>query len=463
MTSDEDYYDDECPITLEPLKDMPYPPFPLTSLNSTAKHYFDGAALATFIVSQGAFTNPLTREPLKYEDCVKLDEYLDEYVFNGHKYSQAERLSVREAWLLRESIKVKVTSSGDEYDENRENQRRREEVLRNEASVALRGLFVFGHERSRRIRSNHSDDNPVSQTTTLPSTSYAGGFNLHHNPDSSLSHSWGLGSSSNQEGLLIIDDDEAAHEAADFAAWREMQDEFPFLGETWTSTSLPSQCDQNNDMPSPILDTVRQTANLTIQEDNQKKEATEKARQRYFLEALERKRRRIDARRKAKEDTAKVLAGNMEAEAVKQSAREEIDRWLSRKWNEWETNALEIETKQKKNECIASTAKESCKVETMSHESPASLQKQLTEEEKAAKAAAKKKAKRQKAKERAKEKKQLEKLEREKKERAVALQKKKESSDTKCAHCGGGVLGSGFDKFDKKYCSTKCARSGSKC
>ncbi len=459
MSSDEDYYDDECPITLEPLKDLPYPPFPLTSLNSSSKHYFDGAALATFIVSQGAFTNPLTRESLQYDDCVKLDEYLDEHVFNGHNYSQSERISVREAWLLRESIKVKVTSSGDGYDIDRENQRRREEVLRNEASIALRGLFVFGHERSR--RRNQNDDNIVSQTA-LRSTAYAGGFNLHHNPDSSLTHSWGLASSSSQKGLLIIDDDEAAHEAADIAAWREVQDEFPFLGETRTSTSLPSPCDQNHGMPSQILDTVRQTANLTIQEDKQKEEAAEKARQRYFLEALERKRQRIDARRKAKEDTAKALAGSMEAEAVKQSAREEIDRWLSQKWNEWETNALEFETKQKSNDCKASTAKELCKAETMSHESPAFVQKQLTEEEKAAKAAAKRRAKRQKAKERAKEKKQLEKLEREKKERAVALQKKKESSDTKCAQCGGGVLGSGFDKFDKKYCSTKCARSGSK-
>jgi len=457
MSSDDDYYDGECPITLEPLKDLPYPPFSLTSFNSSTKHYFDGAALATFIVSQGAFTNPLTREPLKYEDCVKLDDYLDEYVFNGHDYSQSERISVREAWSLRESIKVKVTPSGDGYDENRENQLRREEVLRNEASVALRGLFVFGHERSR--RRNQSDDNVVSQT--LPSIAYAGGFNLYHNPDSSLTHSWGLGSSCNQEGLLIIDDDEAAHEAADIATCRRVQDEFPFLGETRTST-LPIPCDQNNDMPSQILATVRQTANLTIKEDKQKEEATKKARQRYFLEALERKRRRIDARRKAKEDAAKLLSGNMEAETVKQSAREEIDRWLSQKWNEWETNALEIEsTKQKTNDCLASTDDEQCEVKIITHES-SPQKKLLTEEEKAAKAAAKKKAKRQKARERAKEKKQIEKLEREKKERAVALQKKKESSDTKCAHCGGGVLGSGFDKFDKKYCSTKCARSGSK-
>jgi len=455
--SSSDYYDDECPITLEPLKDLPYPPFLLASSNRT-KHYFDGAALATYIVAQGAFTNPLTREPLKYEDCVLLDEYLDEYVFNGHNYSQSQRISVREAWSLRESIKVKVTSSGDGYDEN---QRRREEVLRNEASVALRGLFVFGHERRRRNQNdNNSYDPETLDSQTLPRT--VGGFNLYHNPDSSLAHSWGLGSTSNQEGLLIIDDDEAAHEAADVAAWREVQDEFPTLGETRTTPTLPTSCDQNDDMPSQILATVRHTAELVIKEEKEKEEAAEKARQRYFLEALERKRRRIDARRKAKGEIAKVLVDDKKAEAVKLSARDEIDRWLSQKWNEWETHSLEIKTKQKTNDCAVSTADEPYDMESSQKCSPTLQKNELTEEEKAAKAAAKKKAKRQKAKERAKEKKQIEKLEREKKERAMALRKEKESSSIKCAHCGEGVLGFGYDKFDKKYCSTKCARSGSK-
>ena len=449
-SSSADYsYDDECPITLEPLKDLPYPPFLLASSNST-KHYFDGAALAAFIVSQGAFTNPLTREPLKYEDCVLLDEYLDEYVFNGSNYSKSEKISVREAFSLRESIKAKVTSSG-------ENEHLRAEALRNEASVALRGLFVFGHERSR--RRSKSDDNVNSQI--LPRT--AGGFNLYHNPDSSLSHSWGLGSTNNQEGLLIIDDDEAAHEAADIAAWREVQDEFPFLGGIRPST-LPTPCDQSNNMPSQILATVRHTADITIKEQREKEDAAEKARQRYFLEALERKRRRIDARRKAKGDIAKVLVDNKKAEAVQNSARAEIDRWLSQKWNEWETNTLEIERKQKTSDDAVSTSNEPCEVEISQKRSPTleAQRSELTEEEKAAKAAAKKKAKRQKAKERAKEKKQLEKLERAKKERAMALQREKENSSTKCAHCGRGILGSGFDKFDKKYCSTKCARSASK-
>ncbi len=458
ISSLSDYYDEECPITLEPLKDLPYPPFVLSSNGS--KHYFDGAALATYIVSQGSFTNPLTREALKYEDCVLLDEYLDEYVFNGRNYSHSERISVREAWSLRESIKVKVTS-GDGYDDS---QRRREEVLRNEASVALRGLFVFGHERRRRRHNNNASSNETTtDSQTLPRT--AGGFNLYHNPDSSLNHSWGLGSTSNQEGLLIIDDDEAAHEAADIAAWREVQEEFPILNQTAaTLPTAPFGQNDQSDMPSQILATVRRTADLTMKEEKEKEELMERARQRHFLEALERKRQRIEARRKAKGDTANALVSNKKAEAVKKSAREEIDRWLNQKWNEWEmeTAALEIETTQRTNFAISTADETSCELESTQMSSPTPQQHSvLTEDEKAAKAAAKKKAKRQKAKERAREKKQIEKVEQQKKERAMALQKEKESSSTKCDACGEGILGCGFERFDKKYCSTKCARSGS--
>ena len=453
--SPSDYNDEECPITLEPLKDLPYPPFELSSSHRT-KHYFDGAALATYIVSQGTFTNPLTRSPLKYEDCVLLDEYLDEYVFNGHNYSHSERISVREAWSLRESIKVKVTR-GEGYDEN---QRRREEVLRNEASVALRGLFVFGHERKR--NNINTTSNEVTDSQTLPRT--AGGFNLYHHPDSSLTHSWGLGSTSNQEGLLIIDDDEAAHEAADVDVWREVQEDFPILnsnGENRTAaTSLPTgPCDQH-DMPTEVLATVRHTADLTMKEEKEKEEMMESARQRYFLEALERKRKRIEAKIKAKGDTANALLSKKKYEAEQNSAKEEIDRWLNQKWNEWETET--DASKRKAKESTISTADEACEFETAHESSPTPHNSELSEEEKAAKAAARKKAKRKKAKQRAKEKIQKEKVEQEKTELAMALQKEKERSATKCDACGDGILGFGFDKFGKKYCSTKCARSGSK-
>jgi len=249
-----------------------------------------------------------------------------------------------------------------------------------------------------------------------------------------------------------------------------VQEEFPSLicnGEKRTVATLPNACDQidQHDMPSQILAVVRRTADIKMKEEKEKEEIMERARQRYFLEALERKRQRIEARRKAKEDTANALLSNKKAEAVKNFAREEINRWLSQKWKEWEmeTTALEIETKQKtNNSATSSTAVETCELESAQKSSPAAQHRELTQEEKAAKDAAKKKAKRQKAKERAKEKKQIEKVELEKKERAIALQKEKASSSTKCDACGEGILGAGFEKFDKKYCSTKCARSGSK-
>jgi hypothetical protein len=47
--------DDECPITLEPLSLLPHPPFELYSTatggGDSISYYFDGYALASYIVS----------------------------------------------------------------------------------------------------------------------------------------------------------------------------------------------------------------------------------------------------------------------------------------------------------------------------------------------------------------------------------------------------------------------------
>ena len=84
---------DECPIPLEPLSTLPYPPFRLLgggisrhggggdSSNANAM-YFDGLALASYCVSRATFTNPLTREALTWEDCVRLDDYLEEHCYH---------------------------------------------------------------------------------------------------------------------------------------------------------------------------------------------------------------------------------------------------------------------------------------------------------------------------------------------------------------------------------------------
>lgn len=93
--------EEEDPISLEPLKDLPYPPFELSfqtsgivhyvsyiknlktnknnhdiyiGLIKPAANYFDGKVLAYYIVSTANFTNPLSRDELTREDCRKLDE-----------------------------------------------------------------------------------------------------------------------------------------------------------------------------------------------------------------------------------------------------------------------------------------------------------------------------------------------------------------------------------------------------
>lgn len=470
--------DEECPITLEPLSALPYPPFILFDRGGGGKHcaasdaknckyYFDGFALATYVVSQGTFANPLTRQPLDYDCCVRLDHYLDEHIYGkqnrGHDFSPSiagsrERLSVKEAWLLRDSIKVKV-GSGRNVNES---DRRRSEELRNEASAALRGLFVFGH-RSEIRRDNGISWESGGQTSSSETISRApGGFDLHYTPDSNLGHSGGMNSSRRQEGLHIIDDDEAAYDAADAAAWRGVQAEFPYLGDG----SIPQQpplrnSNESDNVPSQILETVRLTADLAIREEKEKVERLQWQRQRYFMQALERKRDRIDARRKLKEDAVEKLQLEKEAQGELESARGEIVRWQAKQWEQWEQATVIQKSKEdvKDSGFGMKTPPETDEPEREKQQSSPSNQ-GLGAAEKAAKAAAKKKAKRQKAKERAKEKKRLESLEREEKERVLALQKQKESSAVKCGACDDGVLGCGFEKFGVTFCSPKCARNG---
>ena len=108
--------DIECPITLEPISSLPYPPFALsnsssnnnnsnsTSYTATAPPnnnpkvsggeaccgsvtYFDGIALASYIISRGIFENPLTRQPLDMNICTKLDNHLFQYCYHNSNNS----------------------------------------------------------------------------------------------------------------------------------------------------------------------------------------------------------------------------------------------------------------------------------------------------------------------------------------------------------------------------------------
>ena len=460
---------DECPITLEPLSELPYPPFILYSDNSGrnkkssatapktgSQYFFDGLALATYVISQGNFANPLTRNALSYEDCVRLDEYLNEHVYNNEVGKQkvestvlgSERISVREAYSLRNAIKVKVGSGH----RDSEADIRRAEVLRNEAAVALRGLFVFGHNADRGSSSN-TTNNQAGTQQQFPAS--AGGFDLNYNPDSNENHSWGMNSILEQEGLRIADDNEAAFQSADTAAWQEVQDAFPLLAET--TITQPQQVDG----PSDILDVARRTAELTLEEERLLAERRERNYMLNFLQALERKRQRIMAKQKAKAAAVASLASEQKDEDELQAARQEIDRWRDQQWKGWERDNLKHSEERGQAVSDAAAATKSPPPTESDKKSTAEAEQQAAAEEEArAKAAAKKKAKRQRAKERAKEKKKEEQLVKLENERVKELQKKKDNSELKCGACGDGILGCGFDKFGMKFCSTKCARSG---
>jgi len=538
---------EECPITLEPLRDLPYPPFILTAPQETKKphatsssssfswknhqvkkiYYFDGLALATYIVSQGNFSNPLTREPLSNDDCLRLDDYLLEHIYlrhhntnnntlsskarsasdnkiisSGHSHGvpraenallhpilgQNRRISVSEAFSLRDSIKVKT------FGNSEEERRRRADMLRNEAAAALRGLFVFGHgggspaiENIGLVQDRGSDEGVGENSRYLQSLPRSeGGFNLQHMPDSSRHHSWGMSSTYEQLGLQIIDDDEAAFEAADLDAWREVQEAFPYLscrdgcGNICNNDMIlapsmacnPTSTVGNGDANHSLLESARQTAKLTDLQEKEEATRLVKQRQLHFFQAVERKRNRILERKRAKEAAKNVLMNKKQEKEELQTAREEIERWRARQWEDWERAALKYDSKRmadeerRRKEDEQSTEKTAAATinitdkssqDSRSNEEASASERQQQQQQKAA---AKKAAKRQKAKERAKEKKWLERIEQCKRERELALQKEKENSALKCGACGDGILDCGFEKFGVKFCSAKCARNG---
>jgi hypothetical protein len=109
------------PITLEPLSELPVPPFELRPLQ-----YFDGAVLAHYLVSRGQFENPLTREGLSRKDALRLDTFLE-------SHGEGSGNAVTDAFDLQQVVDSKV-KSGD-LQRNRQ--------MRHEATLALYSLFNF--------------------------------------------------------------------------------------------------------------------------------------------------------------------------------------------------------------------------------------------------------------------------------------------------------------------------------
>jgi len=67
------------PITLDPLGELPYPPFELRAnvdAQASSSDYFDGRALAMYLVARHHFVHPISRRPISRNECVALDAHL---------------------------------------------------------------------------------------------------------------------------------------------------------------------------------------------------------------------------------------------------------------------------------------------------------------------------------------------------------------------------------------------------
>jgi hypothetical protein len=481
----------ECPITLECFSTLGYPPFALYHPGKTPKidpntdddnnsdgvsAYFDGLALASYIVSRGVFQNPLTRIDLTTEDCMRLDRYLEEHCYSSDavmatKLFRGSRvISVAEAFALRNSVSVETTSiisDGRQSNTNfNERDRERIQALQNAATAALAGLFIYGNDRR-----DHTDE----VTSNVPKL---------RNESSSLLNDWGFDLSRRMEdtstegthGYSVIDDDEAMAVASRRQAYETVQEAFPPLAERGSSnlrgTDVPTVTTDER-----LMECVR--ALSVRDEDQQKRHAreVEKARERLLRQALERRKQRLKDCAKRLARGAENYASQKKDEEELERARMEIEAWRD---DQWENLRLlsEHEQQKKKERHIDSPLKAHLEEQRKDNfhddkgegkaegvvddddDEEEAIRAAVAEEKRKAKAA----AKRKRAKERKRAKKALEKEEAEKIRLQQAEKEQRAASAFKCGACGTGILkpSLAFERFDQLFCSPKCARTAVK-
>ena len=425
---------DECPITLESLSTLPYPPFGLTSGCSTA--YFDGLALASYVVSRGIFQNPLTREELTLADCRRLDEYLETYCFQRQLRSISRRISVADAFGLRNVVRVDPGRMQMSQSQAR--------ALQSTATAALAGLFVYGNDRGLQ----EHDVSPTMTSTQQRQDQLLldWGFDLTrtvYDPNNDYL----------QEGWTVIDDDEARVVGIEGEAYQAAQRAFPRLvdGETSTSTTSLLSAVINEQ----ALQRIRELSLEEEQTDRERERVSEMRRQRLLQAALARREeRKLVLREQLKQRTVGNEKKKQEDEEI-QRAKAEIEEWREQQWEKLrqisESQRIVCGNKRDSDNRIHS--------EDEADEASFSLSYPPTHEEMEASKKEKAAAKRKRANER---KKVQRAKEREKQERMAtrkALEDRKAASASKCASCGGGILDCGFEKFGMRFCSTNCART----
>lgn len=430
---------DECPITLESLSTLPYPPFGLTSGCSTS--YFDGLALASYVVSRGIFQNPLTREELTLADCRRLDKYLETYCFQRQLRSISRKISVAEAFGLRSAVRV---------DPGRmQTSQSRARALQNTATAALAGLFVYGNDRGQQ-------EHHISPTTTATRQRQDQllldwGFDLTrtvHDPNDDYI----------QEGWTVIDDDEARVVATEREAYQAAQSAFPLLVGGEPSSSRTSCALPKAGIDDRALERIRELSLEEEQEETERERLSEIRRQRLLQAALARREERKRVLREQLQQGTMDYAKKKQEEEEIHRARAEIEKWREQQWEKLR-QISETQRKKSANK-VDSDHRIPSKAEANEHEdcfplsnTPPSCE--TLEDTKKAKAVAKRK--------RANERKKAQRAKAREEQEMIAskdaLETRKAACATKCAYCGGGILDCGFEKFGRRFCSTKCART----
>jgi hypothetical protein len=448
--------DEECPITLESLASLPYPPFSLATdqhnnnnNNNNSVVYFDGVALASYIVSRGIFENPLTRQELSAETCKRLDDHLNEHCSNHLRgIGGGRQISVAEAHALRSIVHVEERGGGGGG--NYSNETTRARVLRNTATAALAGLFVYGNDRRRQQQQQQQQQQQTnSNAAELPREDrliLEWGFDLSKTVEETAEYGG--------NGWTVIDDDEALVVASKREAYQAAQNAFPQLSDSCAEGGGTTSA---RDVDAQLLGRVRQMAVHEEESQAQKERRLQLARQQLLQEALQRREeRKRENTMQLKKVMEQSLEKRKEAEELEKT-RTEIAAWRNEQWERLRAISESFQQKEKAREESVSVKKDPQQPKTgrVSVQMEEQTTEENTEEQKKAKAAAKRK--RAKARKKAQKAEETAKLEAKKKEEEILA--KKAASAVLCAACGQGVVDCGFEKFDQKFCSPKCART----
>jgi ribosomal protein L44E len=482
----------ECPITLECFSTLGYPPFALyhPGKNTTTattdvctnrdgiSAYFDGLALASYIVSRGVFQNPLTRIELTAEDCRRLDRYLEDHCYSSDAASTttifrgSRVISVAEAFALRNSVSVETAtmrSDGRQSNNNNERDRERIQALQNTATAALAGLFVYGNDR------RHPANDITSQVPQL------------RNETSFLLNDWGFDltrrvedtSAQGTHGYTVIDDNEVIAIASQRHAYETVQEAFPPLTEP--TSRNPRDCESSG---SPIVSIderlMERIRTLSVRDEEEQKrhaQELEKGREQLLRHALERRKQRQKDRADRLARGAEHSASQRKDEAELERVRMEIEAWRDDQWEKLRLLSEHGQHNKKDRHNNNSVSKFNSgeqnpnlhedgggsdigEAEAVVDDGETMIHAATAEEKKKAKSA----AKRKRAKERKKEKNTLEKEEAETLRLRKAKETKRAASTLKCSACGTGILkpSLAFERFDQLFCSPKCARTAVK-